>query len=502
MRRVLTVVAVIGGTIGGAALTLSLYGRDAELSVGRIHLSADVGRTGALDVYVPLVDWGVRYEAIRLPVRLNVDLRTVDRRAAQRVAEQGTLDAQDVQAEARDAVASYLRELILFSLLGGAAAGTLVALAVRSRAGPRLRWTTGGALLLSVGVGVALVVLLPPRGPLDRPQYYAFGPDIPRALQVLEDAQRSSGVLDQELDAQLVGLARLVSDPAARKAVEDAPRLTIASDLHNNVLALPILRTVAGGGPLLFAGDLTDRGTPLESDLLRRVVDLGDPFVFVTGNHDSDGLTRSLARRGAIVLGRYGALGRDGRPDPRRVVVRVGGVRIAGYGDPFVRLRDEGYRDRYDDAGPDAEDQEAFWAWLQPLIGRTDVVMVHEPQMLDVALARLAADPPERPLVFVVGHTHRPAFARQENVSVVNGGSVGAGGTGGLAGEATPVGLARLLYRTPGGRFSPVAADLVSVDPGSGSSTARRERLDTSAPERARIDPDVFDGGRTPPGGG
>jgi predicted phosphodiesterase len=451
---------------------------------------------------VPLVDWGVRYEAIRLPVRLHVDLRTVDRQAAQRVAEQGALNARQVQAEARDAIASYLRELIAFSILGGAAAGLLVALAVRSRAGPRLRWTTGGAVLLSVGVGVLLVVLLPPRGALDRPQYYAFGPDIPRALQVLEDAQRSSGVLDQELDAQLVGLARLVSDPAARRTVADAPRMTIASDLHNNVLALPILRSVAAGGPLLFAGDLTDRGTALESDLLRRVVDLGDPFVLVTGNHDSDSLTRSLARRGAIVLGRYGALGRDGRPDPRRVVVRVGGVRIAGYGDPFVRLRAEGFRDRYDDAGPDLDDQTRFWTWLRPLIGRTDVVMVHEPQMLDVALAELAKDPPPRPLVFVVGHTHRPAFARQPNVSVVNGGSVGAGGTGGLAGEATPVGLARLLYRVTDGRFAPVAADLVSVDPGTGSSTARRERLDTSTPSGTAIDPDVFDGGRTPSGGG
>jgi hypothetical protein len=59
---------------------------------------------------------------------------------------------------------------------------------------------------------------------------------------------------------------------------------------------------------------------------------------------------------------------------------------------------------------------------------------------------------------------------------VVNGGSVGAGGTGNLA-EKTPIGLARLTY-TADPAFQPLAADLVTIDPGTGSATARRERLD------------------------
>ena len=61
-------------------------------------------------------------------------------------------------------------------------------------------------------------------------------------------------------------------------------------------------------------------------------------------------------------------------------------------------------------------------------------------------------------------------------MTVVNGGSVGAGGTGNLT-EQTDYALARLIY-TSEPDFQPLAADLVSIDPGSGSSTARRERLD------------------------
>lgn len=436
-------------------------------------------------MYVPLVDWGIRYESIRFPARLHVDLRTVDRRKAVELAEGGTLDARRVQAEARDSIAAYLRESIALAVIGALVLGLLVALALRGAHAPRLRVTAATAGGVAAFIGVLLVVLIPPRGDLDEPQYYAFGPDIPRALQVLEDLQRSTGVLDQELDQQLVGLARLVSDPAARAPLRDAPHLTIASDLHNNVLATSLLGRVAGKGPLLFPGDLTDRGSAVEAALLRRVVDLGDPFVFVSGNHDSDTLTRSLARRGAIVLTEDGPLEKNGDAPGRGSVddriVRAHGIRIAGYGDPTERRRSEGFRDRYDDDGPTEEQQERFADWAQPLVGRTDIIMVHQPALLGALRERWREDPPDRAPVFVVGHTHRASLDREGPLTIVNGGSVGAGGSGGLAGEATAIGVARLLYGTPGGRFTPLAADLVSVDPGTGSATARRERLDLPA---------------------
>jgi hypothetical protein len=34
--------------------------------------------------------------------------------------------------------------------------------------------------------------------------------------------------------------------------------------MHNNLLAVPLIERTARGGPLFFAGDLTDRGSPLE----------------------------------------------------------------------------------------------------------------------------------------------------------------------------------------------------------------------------------------------
>ena len=475
-RRAFTLLAVLLATLAGGYGALATFTQTKELSVGEIRLSVSPGHKGALDVYVPLVDWGARFEAIRLPARLRVDLRTVDRQTVQQVAQAGVLDVQRVRLEARDAIASYLRTLIGVTMLAALALGLLVAFAIRSGAGPRLRWTAGLAAGTTVAIGIALVVLLPPRGEIDRPQYYAHGADIPRALEAIDTAQRSTRVLDEELDAQLVGLARLVTEPADRASLLEAPRLTVASDLHNNALTIPILERAAGDGPVLFPGDMTDRGSPLEIRVVRRVVRAGDPFVFVSGNHDSNTLERDLARAGAIVLSEDGRLNADGS---RGAVVQevLPGLRVAGYSDPFERRSTENYADRYQPT-PTPAMQDAFTAWMRSVQSRVDVIMVHEPALIEPALAVLRDDPPAQPLMFVVGHSHKAALETQPGVTVVNGGSIGGGGTGNLAEDApTDVGIARVIYAAAPA-FRPLAVDLVSIDPSSGSATARRERLD------------------------
>jgi predicted phosphodiesterase len=473
------VLAVIAATLAGGYFALVSFRQDRDLSVGGIRMSVSPGHTGSLDVYVPLVDWGARFESIRLPVRLRVDLRTVDRDALERVAAGGSVDIADVRADARDAIASYLRTLIGVVGFCALALGLLTAFAVRHRAGPRLRWLVATAAGTTAVIMVGLVVLIPPRGEMTTPQYYAYGADIPRALDAVAAVRRSSESLDQELDSQLVGLARLVTAPAGRTPVEGRPRLTLASDLHNNVITLPILERAAGDGPVFFAGDLSDRGSPLETALLARVARIGNPFVFVSGNHDSDRSAQELADDGAIVLTQFGRLKRGGGYGP--VVNEIAGLRVAGYSDPFERKAAEDYKDRYTNEITPAQQSE-FADWLRLLRGKVDVVMVHEPGLIGQALEELREVPPVTPLVFFVGHTHETALTRQPNVDVINGGSIGGGGTGNLADEATSVGLARFSYDLSGG-FSPIAVDLVEIDPGTGAATATRDRLDEPVTE-------------------
>jgi predicted phosphodiesterase len=475
-RRLLAVLAVIAATLAGGYLALVTFHQERTLSVGAIRLSVSPGHRGALDLYVPLVDWGLRFEAIRLPARLRVDVRTVDRNAVARVANGGSLDVHDVRVEARNAIAAYLRTLIAVVFLAGLALGMLVALAVRGGPGPPLKVTLSVAAATALAGAAAIALLLPPRGPIDHPQYYAHGPDIPGALQAVEAVQRSGAVLDQELDAQLVGLARLVAQPGERTTIAGRPDITVASDLHNNTLGISILARNARG-PVFFVGDLTDRGSPLETRVTERIVHTGHPFVFVSGNHDSDSLSRKLAQEGAIVLTQFGRLKPDGAYGP--VVNKIAGLRVAGYSDPFERLSSENFADRFDNA-PTLEQQAAFTLWLHKIEDKVDVVMVHEPALIGPALRGLAEEQPDHPIVFLVGHTHKADLQRFGDVTMLNSGSIGAGGSGNLT-EHGKYGLARLVYEAKP-IFEPLAADRITIDPGTGSSTATRDRLDTPTP--------------------
>ena len=138
IRSAAAVALVVIAVLGGGLLALATYSAERELSVGRIELSVQPFHRGALDLYVPLVDWGARFGAVRLPARLSIDVRTVDREAAERLAAGQLPDVEAVRAEARDAVASYLRVLLLVVFAFGLAAGLVVALAVRGRGAPRL----------------------------------------------------------------------------------------------------------------------------------------------------------------------------------------------------------------------------------------------------------------------------------------------------------------------------------------------------------------------------
>jgi predicted phosphodiesterase len=467
-RGVTIALVALAAAFGGLA---AVWGLSVErrLSAGTISLSTSPFHHPALDLYVPLVDWGARFPGGHLPARLRVEVQAIDRAEAVGIARGGIAATEPLRAEARDAVASYLKLLALAAGGAALALGALSAAALAQLHLVRVRWLMGTATLVAVAWALAIGLLLAPRGVLSNPSYYAHGRDIPVALQALEAAGRTPERLSASLGSQLVGLARLVVAPGRRPDLSGRPRLTIASDMHNNVLLVPTLRSAAAGGPILFLGDLTDRGTPLETDVLRRVVATGHPFVFTPGNHDSDTLARALTRAGAIVLTQRGRLLADGRYGP--LVAHVEGLRIAGYASPNERRVADGYRDR--GAAITPAQQRAFADWIERLRGRVDVVLAHEPELVALALRRLRTDPTS-PALLVVGHTHEPAVDSADGVTEVNGGTLGAGGLGNLD-EQQDASLAILTYaRSP---FRPLAVDLVTLDPGTGETTARRVRL-------------------------
>lgn len=194
----------------------------------------------------------------------------------------------------------------------------------------------------------------------------------------------------------LLALSAALGSQYTPTEIATRPALTVlfVSDIHaSNQYAL--MRTIVqerGVDVVVDTGDLVNLGRVEElrlSRITRGIESLGVPYVFVRGNHDASSaddtaLLDALAQVEGVVL-----------PDDGRggySVADVGGLRIAGFGDPRYYGDDD---DR--SAGPQ---EQARDRWLEAL-GETeppDITLSHEAQAL--------TDVPGR--VRVHGHEHTP----------------------------------------------------------------------------------------------
>jgi hypothetical protein len=117
------------------------------------------------------------------------------------------------------------------------------------------------------------------------------------------------------------------------------------------------------------------------------------------------------------------------------------------------------------------------WGWWLALPERPQVLILHQEALGRELAARIQADDPDGPpLTILVGHTHRQRLDRYGPVTVVNSGSIGAGGLFGIGEQS--VGLALLdLDRATNAL---VATTLISQNPATDAAQARR--IITSSP--------------------
>jgi predicted MPP superfamily phosphohydrolase len=210
---------------------------------------------------------------------------------------------------------------------------------------------------------------------------------------------------------------------------DDTIRLLHVSDLHLSPSAWDVIRAVAEQydvDVIVDSGDIADHGTGPESSYVTPIADLGRPYVFVRGNHDSV-LTQ------AAVAGNANAVVLAGDP------VDVAGVTFLGAPDPRF-TPDQTTRGTADqDLRRGTEDLAEEARSLDP---PADVILFHDPtyaELFDGA----------GPLV-LAGHAHRrQTVVLDEGTRVMVQGSTGGAGLRALEGEdPTPVTLS-VLYLDP-----------------------------------------------------
>jgi predicted phosphodiesterase len=457
-------------------------------ALGTVRVEIAPARSGAVDVYVPIVDWGVRAAPFEAPLVMKLRFRSLDRDAARTALRSGSearaslaLLRSDLAEAGRHALIRAALLTVAGGAVGGLLAGGLVGALRRKR-----RWIGYGAavgtIVPAVVAGAALLqVQAIDYGAFQRPTFYAQGRELPRLLSLSEELLTAGESYTESYEQALAGLANLVAFASNRDPIPgDTRSALVASDLHSNSLVLPVIEEYAQGQPIFFVGDFTLLGTSYERRLASEIARLGDPVVAVSGNHDSRPFMLALAEAGAIVLTRDGRLRPDGSTGGDSVV-DVAGLKVAGYDDPLEGAG-ETITGRPLELTGDAfnEAAEAFVAWFDGLEEKPDAVMVHQHGLAHALLASRPEDS-EAGLLILTGHDHEQHVEQRGSALLIDGGTVGAGGPFAIGEQ--PVGLIELRL-TADGRVR--AVDLIEVEPLSGEATAHRIVPSTTSVDSAR----------------
>jgi Calcineurin-like phosphoesterase superfamily domain len=469
---------LVACSAGGMVVALRAFSAaDYRLGPARVRIQSSFAPVGTADVYIPLVDWGVRAHPFTAPIRLDATVLSLDRAATLETIQTPTSATGRVaraEADAPGVVRAALARAALVALIGGVAGGAVGGLALVMLTRRRRGVVAGlavGAACAAAAVTVSGALLRSPDYAVFRtPTFYAHGGDLPRLVALEDQIQAAGSDYTSSYQQALAGMDTLLGAAAGMPAPAGDRTFLVGSDIHSNWLTLPAFTAFADHRPVFLVGDFTQQGTPVEAAIAGRAARLGHPTVVVSGNHDTPLVMRRLAANGAIVVTHAGRMGASGRVHGP-AVQRIAGMLVAGYESPLeASAGSYGHRLDYTPAELAAQTG-AVEAWLDALTPRPQIVLVHDFRIA-AALRAHAAAGSAAPLLILTGHDHKQHVDQTGSVVEVDGGTLGAGGVFDVG--RMPAGFAQVHLTAAGW---PEAVDVIAADPITGEATAHRVAL-------------------------
>ncbi|MFF7986568.1 metallophosphoesterase [Streptomyces sp. NPDC007901] len=323
------------------------------------------------------------------PVRLDVNVDQLDP-----VRSQALVDHPERLSGLQDEVAHDVEhgtlDLAVRSCVAVVSGATALGLAVYRR--PRRALAAGGlALALLATSGATAYATWNPKSVLE-PRFSGLLSSAPALVGNARSIVTEFDVYQKELARLVTNVTKLYDVTSTLPAYAPDPgtlRVLHVSDIHLNPASWKIIASLVEQykvNVIVDSGDTMDHGTAAENGFLDPIADLGVPYVWVRGNHDSPLTQRYLQRmKNVHVLD-------DGRAET------IAGLRFAGIGDPQFTP------DRSTVPGGDAAEEQAGDRLATALREQraadapVDVAIVHEP-----SAARMTDG--EVPIV-LAGHLH------------------------------------------------------------------------------------------------
>ncbi len=323
------------------------------------------------------------------PVRLDVNVDQLDPERSQSLVDHPERISGLQDEVARDVEHGTL-DLAVRSCTAVVLGATTLGLAIYRR--PRRALAAGGlALTLLAASGATAYATWNPKSILE-PKFSGLLSSAPSLVGNARNIVTEFDVYQQELARLVTNVTKLYDVTSTLPAYQPDPttiRILHVSDIHLNPASWKIIASLVEQykvDVIVDTGDTMDHGTTAENGFLDPIGDLGVPYVWVRGNHDSLATQRYLEHiKNVHVLD-------EGRAQT------VAGVRFAGIGDPQF-TPDRSTTTGADNSEELAGDQLASALRDQRAAGTpVDIALVHEP-----SAARQTDG--EVPLV-LAGHLH------------------------------------------------------------------------------------------------
>ncbi|MFG2926855.1 metallophosphoesterase [Streptomyces sp. NPDC048305] len=259
------------------------------------------------------------------PLRLDVDVDQLDPERSQALVKHPER-LSGLQDEVTGDVATGTRELAVRACVAVVSGATALGLVVYRR--PRRALAAGGLALLLLGAtGVSAYATWNPKSVLE-PKFSGLLSSAPSVVGDARSIVTDFDVYQRELARLVTNVTKLYDATSTLPVYQPDPetiRVLHVSDIHLNPAAWHIIGSLVEQydiDVIIDSGDTMDHGTTAENGFLDPIRDLGAPYVWVRGNHDSQETQTYLRKmKNVHVLD-------EGR------AVSVAGLRIAGTGDP------------------------------------------------------------------------------------------------------------------------------------------------------------------------
>ncbi|MDH2411395.1 metallophosphoesterase [Streptomyces chitinivorans] len=414
----------------GAWLGLLVVG-SVKADVGPVdtRMSLRPSLTGGTEISVPPLG-ALELDSHHAPLALDVDIDQLDPERAQALIDRPER-ISGLEEQITGDVRSGTRDLAVKASVAVVSGATALGLAVYRR--PRRALAAGGlALALLAASGASAYATWNPKSLLE-PKFSGLLASAPSVVGNARSIVTDFDVYQQELARLVTNVTKLYDATSTLPAYQPDPstiRVLHVSDIHLNPAAWHIVRSLVEQydiAVIIDTGDTMDHGTAAENGFLDPIEDLGAPYVWARGNHDSRTTQEYIEE-----LDNTHVLD-GGKP------VTVGGLRIAGIGDPQF-TPDRSVVARGDAAERVAGRKLAASLRRSAAAGKpVHIAAAHNP----IAAQQTDGDVP----LVLAGHVHRrEARVMEEGTRLMIEGSTGGGGLRAVEGDEPQKVMASVLY--------------------------------------------------------